>query len=424
MDKELIFFVINHEMVMRKIIVDFLRQMIRDDELPVMAKIYDIGSAKEALSMFDVLFKSESESKQTHKGSPVLPMPGFQRNAIAICDLEMEPMGGLELVRQCAQDERLREISFIMIAQKPDLGVVSQLGELGVYHIIVEPLTMDKFSKVVLLLAVRILSDEHYHICEADRLLFRGEYDKALKLIEEKGSKYLNLRWTILRGRAYLGMHETKKAAFDFEQVEMGAHIASVIALKHLVDVYELMGDTEKTIDSLSKLTQKNPANNDRKLKLAELYTDNNRLEEAKVVLDILAKDKRVSMDMKMRVANLFERGGFIADAANLEVQMVDGNLSDYILCNNLAISLRKRGRYELAEESYLKILEAHPDKAVIWFNRGVNLGFWGKKESDVQMIRTATDCLRKALKLDPHLKDASDAIIRLEEDLRARSRN
>jgi tetratricopeptide (TPR) repeat protein len=422
-DKEIIFFIIHNETVMRKIIADFIRQMVRDGEIPIMAKMYELHDGEEALRFFEMLFKSESGLKAMYKDEPVIPQPGLQRNAIAICDLEMGPMRGVELARLCTADEVFCEISFAMITHEPDIGIVSELGELGVYHILVEPLTLERFAETVLHLAWEIRCDERFYRLEAERLLHRGEYAEALELIEEMGSKYSSLKWTILRGRAYLGLNEPQKAASSFTQAEMGAHIASVIALKHLVELYEAIGDTENIVCNLSKLTKKSPNNKDRKLKLAELYTDNCRFKEAKEVLDALAKDKCIPTEAKMRIANLFEKGGFAIDAANLRIQMVENNLDDYVLCNNLAINLRKQGEYELAEESYLKILKAHPDEAVIWFNRGVNLSFWGKMLGDATIMREGMEHLRTALKLDPHLKGASDAVMRLKADMMAPAR-
>jgi len=423
MDKQLMFFIIHNDMVMRRIIADFTRQLIRDGELPDMVASYELRGGKEALGIFEMLFKTEGEPRGTYRDEPVVPRPGLQRSAIAICDMGVEPMGGLELLRLCGADEVLREISFIMIAHQPDIGMISELGELGVYHILVEPLTLDKFSQTIPLLTLQIHSDEQYHHRDVERLLCRGEYKQALELIEEVGSKYSNLKWTILRGRAYLGLNETRQATSNFTQAEMGAHIASVIALKHLVEVYEAVGDTEKAVSSLSKLTQKSPNNKDRKLKLAQLYTVHNRFQEAKEILEPLAKDKSISTEAKMQIATLLEKGGFFTEAANLQMQMVEGNLDDYVLCNNLAVSLRKQGRYELAEESYLKILAAHPGEAVIWFNRGINLGFWGREKGDTQLLREAMDCLRQALKLDPHLTEASEAIMRLKAEVKSVSR-
>jgi len=278
-------------------------------------------------------------------------------------------------------------------------------------------LTLEKFSQIILPLTRRIYSDEQYHYHEVERHLFRAEYDKALKLMAHIDSKYSSMKWTILRGKAYWGLKETQKAKSNFTQAEMSAHIFSVIALKHLVEIYDACGEEEKTISSLSKLTQMSPNNKDRRVKLAEIFIEHDRLEEAREVLASLADDKQIPQEMKLRIANLFEKAGFQAEATNLKMQMLDGNLDDFVFCNDLAIRLRRQDRYDLAEEIYLKILKNHPETPIILFNRGVNLSFWGKKEGDRRLLREATDCFRKALELDPNLKSASDALMRLKAD-------
>jgi tetratricopeptide (TPR) repeat protein len=309
-----------------------------------------------------------------------------------------------------------------MMTEKPDIGLISELGELGVTNILTKPLTFDKLSHTIRNLAVSIRSEEYSHYKEAKRLVELGEYGEALTLIKNAESKYTNLKWIILRGRAHLGLHETQSAESDFEQVEMGAHIASVIALKGMVEVYEAKGDTKKTIDSLSKLTLKSPNNVDRRLRLAELFIEDNRSDEAKAVLDSLEEEKRIVAEIRTKVADLLERGGFVEDAAKMRLQMVDSKLDDFVFCNDVAIGLRKQGRYEVADDIYRKIIEGHSKEATLWFNRAVNLAAWGKEEKKDSLLMEAIDHFRMASKLSPDLWEETDrAMQRLKFDIKAR---
>ncbi|MHC1724770.1 MAG: tetratricopeptide repeat protein [Syntrophobacteraceae bacterium] len=419
MNEGFIFFIIEDDKVMRRIIADFIRQMVRGGELSEDA-VYDSSNGEEALALFQSIFKTAAEAGPTYRDEPVTPLPGRQDRAIVICGVEMEPMGGLELLQICRDDEVFRSMNFVMITKKPDLGLVSELGELGVTNILVQPITMEKFSHTVRNMAARLQSDEHGYYKEVERLFELGQYDVALTLLKHVESKYTSLKWVILRGRVHLGLKETERAANDFEQAEMGAHIASVIALKHMVKAHEAAGDTRKTIDSLNKLTLKSPNNVERRLKLAELFISENRKAEAKAVLDSLEMEKREALEIRSKIADLFEKAGYLSDAGNVRLQMVDEQLEDFVFCNNVAIGLRKQGRYESADDIYKKLIKQKPNEAILWFNRAVNLSAWGRGKKIIAILREALDHYRMALKLNPGFSEAGRAIQLLKSDIKS----
>ncbi|MGA2227631.1 MAG: hypothetical protein ABSH41_24615 [Syntrophobacteraceae bacterium] len=420
MKEDLLFFIIEDDKLMRKIIADFIRQMVRSGEIAEEVEIYDSSSGEEALNLFELMFKTAAEARVTYRHEPITPLPGKQDKAIVICDVEMEPIGGKELLRISMNDEILRDMSFVMMTEKPDLGLVSELGELGVMNILAKPLTLDRFSNAIRNLVAWVRSDERSHYKKVESLLELGKYGEALTLIKNAESKYTNLKWSILRGRAHIGLNETQSAKSDFEQAEMGAHIASIIALKHMVEVYEAEGDTKKAIDSLHKLTLKAPNNVERRLRLTELFIEDDRPGDAKAVLDLLEMEKRIVSGTGTKVADLLEKAGFVEDAVNRRLQMVDDELDNFVFCNDVAIGLRKQGRYEAADDIYRKIINGHSKEATLWFNRAVNLATWGRKEKNDLMLREAIDHFRMALKLRPDYLEADRMVQQLKFDFKA----
>lgn len=418
MNEGLIFFIVEDDKVMRRIIADFIRQMVRAGEI-LEDMVFDASSGEEALDLFKTIFNTHPDAQPTYRNEPVTPLPGRQDRAVVICDVEMEPIGGLELLRTCKRDEVLRNLNFVMMTQKPDIGLVSELGELGVTNILVQPLTMEKFSQTIRNMAARLLSDEHNYYKEVERLLELGDYNVAFTLLKHVESKYTSLKWVILRGRVLLGLKETERAESEFEQAEMGAHIASVIALKHMVEVHEAEGDKKKMIKSLNKLTLKSPNNVDRRLKLAELYISENRRSEAKAVLDSLEVEKRADQDLRTKIADLLEKAGYLSDASNIRVEMVDDQIDDCVFCNNVAIGLRRQGRYEAADDIYKKLIKEHHEEAILWFNRAVNLAAWGREQKILTILRESLDHYRTALKHNPNLAEAGRAIQQLKIDIK-----
>jgi tetratricopeptide (TPR) repeat protein len=191
------------------------------------------------------------------------------------------------------------------------------------------------------------------------------------------------------------------------------------MALKHMVEMYESLGETKQAIENLSKLTVKSPNNVDRRLRLSELLIEDNRPDEAKAVLDLLEMEKRIVSEIRAKVADLLEKAGFMDAANTTRMQMVDDELDNFAFCNNVAVGLRKQGGYEDADEIYRKILNTHPDEAVLWFNRAVNLAAWGRRDKSNAMLREAIDHFRRSLKLSPDYWEADRAIQQLKLDIR-----
>jgi tetratricopeptide (TPR) repeat protein len=416
MANELIFVVVDEQPSIRRIVSRFLKEMVLNDEIHPFHKIYEAQNAASALELLEAIHN------QLIVGENDVSIPFNSSEVIIILEVEPEDsnsnMSAVELIQACMQHDIFCEFSFIMMFDDPTLDTISEICELGVTDILVKPLTFNNLSRIVRKVQDKIISKEHESYRTAERLIENKEFQKALDIIAESELRFPGLKWVILRGRAHLGLSDTKQAEYDLCSAKISAHIASVIALRHLVDVYEVTGDTEKSIETLNELTQKSPNNLNRRLKLAELLTDADRRTEAKEVLDSLAK-MNLDFETQTVVANVLEKSGYGQEAANLRTKSIRQNLDDYLLCNKLAIELRKQGDHEKAESCYQEIIAVHPDQHIIWFNRGVNFGTWGNSRRDLFLLEKARDCFRTALKIDPKYVAAIDMLEALQEQMR-----
>lgn len=378
MANELIFVIVDEQPSIRKIVARFLREMALNDEIRPFHKIYEAQDAASSLELFQHIVD------QNIVGENDISIPFNPREVIVICEVEPEntenTMNSVEFLKLCMKDDTFCEFSFIMMFDNPTIDAISEVGELGVTDILVKPLTFNNLSRVVRKAQDKIFSKERELYIAAERLIDKKEYAKALDVIAESELKFPGLKWVILRGRAHLGLSDTKQAEDEFCAAKISAHIASVIALRHLVEVYEVTGDIEKSIETLNELTQKSPNNLDRRLKLAELLTHVDRNSEAKEVLDSLAK-MNLGLETQIAVAEVLEKSGYIEEASNLRAKSIKQNLDDYLLCNKIAIELRRQGKHEKAESCYQEIISIHPNQHVIWFNRGINFGAWGTQK-------------------------------------------
>lgn len=410
MSEKLTFFVVDDQHTMHKLVAHFLREMQRNEEIPPY-RMYEAGNGLDALEMLLHMY-----------GKIAGASPGSQdaETVIVLCDVEMEPLSGIELVKSCFEHNALRNLNFIMMTDNPEIGLISEIGELGVTSIMVKPIAEYKLSELVQgILKVAPLNARYR---EAKRLIEEKEYEQALQIIAESAPKSAGVRWNLLRGCAYLGLNNAERAENEFRSAEIGAHIASVLALRHLVELYEIEGNTQKEIEALSELTQMAPNNLDRRVKLARLLTEVDRFVEAKSVLEALTKT-HLNTEAQFQVARLFEKSGCAEEAAELRARTIKQNIDDYVICNRMAIELRRQGRHEQAEACYEEIIAVHPEQEIIWFNRGVNLSAWGRQEKDMALLERARNCFTEALQIVPGFSDATNALEHATNEIREISR-
>ena len=416
MKNDFVFIVVDRQPALRKILSSYLHEMALSNEINGFHKIFETEDSASALQLFQDLVKGGVT------GTNDISIPLNPKAVIVICEVDTEEipnsLGSAQLLDLCIKDDIFYQFSFIMMFDNPTMEAISEAGELGAIDLLVKPLTFNNLSRVVRKVQDRIISNEQSLYKTSERLIEAKDYVKALDVIAESEPKFPGLKWVILRGRAHLGLSETKQAEDELSSARISAHISSVMALKNLVEVYEATGNVQKSIEILSELVQKSPKNMDRRLKLAELLTEVDRPSEAREVLDSLAK-MNPDLETQIAIADMFERNGYGDDAANIRAKSIGQNLDDYVLCNRMAIELRKQGKHEKAESCYQDIISVHPDQHVIWFNRGINFGAWGNLERDIHLLEKARDCFRAVLRISPKYTAAFDMLDALKEQMR-----
>jgi len=416
MANDFVCIMVDRQHSIRKIISRFLREMASSDEINLFHEIIEAQDAGSALELFGRI------TKEIVVGANDIPISLDPQKVIVLCEVEPEnsenQMSGFQLYKLCMMDDNFYDFSFIMMLDDPTMDVISDIGELGAIDILVKPLTFNNLSRLVKRVQERINSKEQSLYKMAERLINKNEYAKALDLIARSEIKFPGLKWVILRGKAHLGLSQTKSAEDEFCSVKISAHMASVIALSNLVEVYQATGDIEKAIEVLNELTQKSPKNLTRRLKLAELLTEADRQSEAKEVLDSLA-EMNPGPETHIAIANLLEKNGYGEEAGDLRAKLIGQNLEDFVLCNRMAIELRKQSQHEKAESCYQEIVAVHPDQYVIWFNRGINYGAWGNSKRDLALLEKAKDCFRRVLRLNPQFASALDMLEALQNQMK-----
>jgi two-component system chemotaxis response regulator CheY len=77
----------------------------------------------------------------TVDGMKALSMLRQKRYALVISDLQMEPLGGLQLLRSVRADEELRQVRFLMATGDVEAANVTAAKKLGVDSYLLKPFT-------------------------------------------------------------------------------------------------------------------------------------------------------------------------------------------------------------------------------------------------------------------------------------------
>ena len=108
-----------------------VKVLLIDDYLPVRRTIRDL--------LRQIGFRSVEDTGDVDKALAKLHEAPF---GLVICDWMMEPVSGIELLKQIRSDEKLKDTPFIMVTAKGTKVDVMEAMEAGVNDFIVKPFNL------------------------------------------------------------------------------------------------------------------------------------------------------------------------------------------------------------------------------------------------------------------------------------------
>lgn len=288
-----------------------------------------------------------------------------------LCDVHpCDHYAGIELLKSCYNDRKLKHLPFIMMTGTANSEILPALAagikEWGAYCLLIKP-----FSQVVLEEKIDWMLTK---LNSSETLIYRRLDDSpprealsAIDQLEEKGFRAPKLH--NIAGEKHLELGEDEKAAERFEKAVEESEATFLVALRNHAQVQEKLGNLEEAASTLEKLDMLSPFDVDRKLKLGSLFLQTGNQEKGLKVLDqasAVARKLGKEAEVKEKIKEVVKASKY----EDNDIKTIRENLSDLKACNEIALRLRKEGKFERAEACYDFILEHHPNHPVVLYNK------------------------------------------------------
>lgn len=121
--------------LLRVLLVDDF-EIIRTNIREALARIEvkSVLEAKDGVEALELLRKEYSEGRQVD---------------LIFCDWNMPNMTGIDLLRTCKQDDKIKQIPFIMVTSESEKGAVLEALKLGAMDYVVKPFSMNTIEKKI-----------------------------------------------------------------------------------------------------------------------------------------------------------------------------------------------------------------------------------------------------------------------------------
>ncbi len=138
----------------------------------------------------------------------------------------------------------------------------------------------------------------------------------------------------------------------------------------------------------------------DEGLQQGQDHLDKSEHDEARTVFNGLVNVFQEDTDLKAAVADKYINSGLYEDAHALLNQALEHDPQAIFLYNHIGIALRRMGKFEQAEQYYLKALEISQSDEYLYFNCGRLYYDWEKWDKMLELAN-------KALEINPDFTEA-----------------
>ncbi|MFH1137897.1 MAG: tetratricopeptide repeat protein [Pseudomonadota bacterium] len=386
-----------------------LKTMIKDPALFKVLIVDDKANMRRTLrNMLRIL--GFTNFREAEDGDIALQKLKLEKFDFIICDWNMPRMNGVEVLKAVRQDERIKDLPFLMVTAEVEEGTVAETIEAEVDGYILKPFIPktleDKMLEILQKKTAPSPVDTHLKVAEIhlrarNYQLAHKELDQAAKLSPRSPKVHF------LRGLAY-------EAQGDLDNAETAFSAARTVGPKFirahekLADIYAKQGKSAEMLQVLREAVRVSPKNADRQTKLGQALLGAGRVQEAKKAFNSAIQIDPHNPELKTFIGESYLSAGLSQEAEKAFKASIQDNPDNVFVYNRLGIAFRRQKKFVEAVNLYLKALTLDPDEENLLFNLARAYLGAGKKD-------LAAASLNKAIKLHPEFSEARELLAKIQ---------
>lgn len=335
---------------------------------------------------------------------------------IVICDIKMEKLDGVSLLKRCREHPKYKLLPFLMISGDADQAfVAATVGEWGASAFIVKPFSANTLTSRLETI-FQSMNDKNTQVLkQVEKLRQEGHQSDALGILEEaeRQSKLSLAKMINAKGECLLEMGDFNQASKEFERA-MKLNNIFIAAYKNFSSAQIEMGNTSKALEALEHVDYISPIDPDRAVLIGDLSIKSGDVEKGKEYIGKGLKrcNSNQRGELLNKIAAVYDQHKMYGELEQVYAAMLKSNNSAETF-NKLGIALRQQRKYASAERCYLEALGVHPDNPIIMYN----LAILYVSKND---LSNAIKYLTKSLTVKPDFTDALSLLEKVERKFHA----
>ncbi len=337
---------------------------------------------------------------EAENGDAALKKMKSENINFVICDWNMPVVSGIEFLRKVRDDEKLKNIPFLMVTAEVEASQMVQAAETEVDGYIIKPFVAKTLEEKIDQIMEKRTNPTTMDrlIIKADKCAESGKYNDAIFLYEEAlklNPKSARIRHAIGQIYEKIGMDEK---AFIYYEEAVKNNPRFIHAHQSMGDLHIKKGNTDKAMQVLENAAKISPNNSERQTQLGKIYLQKGDVEKADRAFKTAVTIDPKNADIRTEIGEAYLKSGQDEKAAEAFKGSL-GVVEDVHVYNRLGIALRRKGKYLDAIDEYKKALRVNSNDEALYYNIG-------RAYLEANKKKEAISAFRKALEIDPNFEE------------------
>lgn len=349
--------------------------------------------------------------REAEDGEDAFEKMTIEKFDFILCDWNMPRMNGFELLQKVRNDDRFKQVPFLMVTAEVEVGTVAQAIEHDVDGYIIKPFVPKILeSKMVEVLNKKLEPSEvDTQIQLAEAFTQAGRYNNAheeLDKVEKIAPRSPKIHFA--RGLVYESAGDDEKAESSFRKARQAGPLF-IKAREKLAEIFKKQGKKDELLQVLKEAVDISPKSADRQTDLGKALLIAGKPQDAKKAFNQAVGIDPENASRKTEIGEAFLDKGMAAEAENAFKSAIESNPAEVYTYNRLGIAFRRQKKYTEAIDNYLQALDIAPEEEGLHFNLArayLEAGNDGR----------AKTALRQAIKVAPDFKEAKELLEKIQK--------